>query len=42
MIGEILMWTLGILVWANIILWGSVIAINVIGFIMRGAYDIFR
>ena len=42
MIGEILMWTLGILVWANIILWGSVIAINVIGFLMRSAYDIFR
>ena len=36
MIGEILMWTLGILVWSNIILWGSVIAINVLGLLVRG------
>ncbi len=35
MIGEILMWTLGILVWSNIILWGSVIALNFLGFILR-------
>ena len=35
MFGEIIMWILGILVWANIILWGSVIAINVLGFVLR-------
>ena len=32
---QILMWTLGILVWANIILWGSLIALNILGFLAR-------
>ena len=44
-LGEILMWALGLLVWFNVVIWSLVIAINVltpvIGFVI-GFVQAFR